>query len=145
MNKYKKLIQNTGVFAIGNFGSKILILLLTRLYSGNLDPGNSFTKDLLETTALFLQPIFTLALQEYLIRFGLDKNYDKKKVFTTSAVITFTGMMIMVLLGIGCVLMFSNLMGESIYILVLLTIFKISILKHKFMCSVLDGKDLVWY
>ena len=95
MNKYKKLIQNTGVFAIGNFGSKILILLLTRLYSGNLDPGNSFTKDLLETTALFLQPIFTLALQEYLIRFGLDKNYDKKKVFTTSAVITFTGMMIM--------------------------------------------------
>jgi len=45
--------------------------------------------------ALFLQPIFTFALQEYLIRFGLDKNYDKRKVFSTSAVITVVGMIAM--------------------------------------------------
>ena len=31
MNKYKKLAFNTMIFAIGNFGSKILVLLLTRL------------------------------------------------------------------------------------------------------------------
>ena len=78
MNKYKKLAFNTAVFAIGSFGSKILVLLLTRLYTKHISPPDMNTKDLLETTALFLQPIFTFALQEYLIRFGLDK---KKNCF----------------------------------------------------------------
>lgn len=70
MNKYKKLAMNTMVFAIGSFGSKILVLLLTRLYTGHLSPAESGVKNMLELTALFLQPIFTFALQEYLIRFG---------------------------------------------------------------------------
>lgn len=95
MNKYKKLVFNTGIFAIGTFGSKILIFLLTRLYSKNIDPVNNGVKELLETTLLLLQPVFTFALQEYLIRFGLDKEYDKKEVFTTSSVITLAGMLVM--------------------------------------------------
>ncbi|MCR5600301.1 MAG: polysaccharide biosynthesis C-terminal domain-containing protein [Ruminococcus sp.] len=97
MNKYKKLVFNTGIFAIGTFGSKVLIFLLTRLYAHNIDPVNNGVKDLLETTLLFLQPIFTFALQEYLIRFGLDKEYDKREVFTTSGIITLTGMLLMAL------------------------------------------------
>lgn len=95
MNKYKNLAFNTLVFAIGSFGSKILVLLLTRLYTNNISPSDSSTKDLLETMMLFLQPIFTFALQEYLIRFGLDKKYDKKEVFTTSTVLTLAGMGLM--------------------------------------------------
>ncbi|SFX08701.1 polysaccharide biosynthesis C-terminal domain-containing protein [Ruminococcus sp. XPD3002] len=98
MNKYKKLALNTMVFAVGSFGSKILVLLLNRLYTHYLSADASGIKELLEPTALFLQPIFTFALQEYLIRFGLDKNYDKRKVFTTSGIITFSGMAIMTLI-----------------------------------------------
>ena len=97
MNKYKKLAMNTGIFAVGSFGSKILVILLTRLYSSHLDPASNDIKELLEPTALFLQPIFTFALQEYLIRFGLDKEYDKRQVFTTSGAITLAGMLIMAL------------------------------------------------
>ena len=78
MNKYKKLALNTGIFAIGSFGAKILNLLLTRLYPLNLSDTESGIKGLLELSLLFLQPIFTFALQEYLIRFGLDKEYDKR-------------------------------------------------------------------
>ncbi|WP_024860963.1 lipopolysaccharide biosynthesis protein [Ruminococcus flavefaciens] len=95
MNKYKKLVFNTGIFAIGSFGAKILNLLLTRLYALNLSDTESGIKGLLELSLLFLQPIFTFALQEYLIRFGLDKEYDKREVFSTSAVITSAGMMLM--------------------------------------------------
>ncbi len=97
MNKYKKLAQNTMIFAIGSFGSKILVFFLTRLYTAYLSPADSGVKELLEPTALFLQPIFTFALQEYLIRFGLDKHYNKKEVFTTSGIITFVGMALMAL------------------------------------------------
>ena len=95
MNKYKKLALNTVVFAIGVFGSKILVILLTRLYAHNIDDVNSGVKDLLETTLLLIQPVFTFALQEYLIRFGLDKDYDKREVFTTSSMITLGGMALM--------------------------------------------------
>lgn len=95
MNKYKKLAQNTMIFAIGSFGSKILVLFLTRLYTGNFDYSDSGVKGLLETTVFLLQPVFTFALQEYLIRFGLDRNYNKKEVFTTSSVMTIFGMLIM--------------------------------------------------
>ncbi|MBO7474195.1 MAG: polysaccharide biosynthesis C-terminal domain-containing protein [Ruminococcus sp.] len=97
MNKYKKLVFNTGIFAIGTFGSKILVLLLNRLYTANLSSDSMGIKGLLITAALFLQPIFTFALQEYLIRFGLDKDYDKREVFNTSAVMTAAGMALMTL------------------------------------------------
>lgn len=101
MNKYKKLAFNTIIFGIGSFGSKILVLLLTRLYTKYINPADMGVKDMLETVALFLQPIFTFALQEYLIRFGLDKNYDKREVFTTSACLTSVGMAAVILIVPG--------------------------------------------
>ena len=97
MNKYKKLAFNTVIFGIGTFGSKILVFFLNRLYTSHINPDDSGIKGLLVSTALFLQPIFTFALQEYLIRFGLDKNYNKKEIFTTSSIITIAGMLIMAL------------------------------------------------
>ncbi|MBQ6257072.1 MAG: hypothetical protein IJJ60_10830 [Clostridia bacterium] len=113
MNKYKKLAFNTMIFAIGSFGSKILVILLTRLYSRHLDPASSGIKELLEPMALFLQPIFTFALQEYLIRFGLDKKYDKREVFTTSGLITLAGMAVMALMFLGRALL-SLLFGTPV-------------------------------
>ena len=92
MNKYKKLAFNTIVFAIGTFGSKILVILLTNLYTKNISTDGMSDKDLLDTMVLFLQPVFTFALQEYMIRFGLDKDYDKREVFSTSFCMTFIGM-----------------------------------------------------
>ena len=71
MNKYQKLAQNTVIFAIGSFGSKILLLLLTRLYSGNINPGDTSTKSLLEQTANFIIPIVTFSIAEAVIRYGL--------------------------------------------------------------------------
>ncbi len=116
MNKYKKLALNTMIFAIGSFGSKILVLLLTRLYTKNIDPTGMGIKSQLEMTALFLQPIFTFALQEYLIRFGLDKNYDKRDVFTTSSIITAVGMaaVIIIVPGLRFISPLSFIKGYSL-------------------------------
>ncbi len=95
MNKYKKLAMNTVIFAIGNFGSKILTILLTWLYSSHLNPADSSTKELLEVTAYFLIPIFTFSMNEAIIRFGLDKRYSKHQVFTTACCITGSGLILM--------------------------------------------------
>lgn len=64
MNKYKQLASNTIIFAIGSFGSKILLLFLTKLYTANINPADNSTKELLEVTANFLIPLVTFAITE---------------------------------------------------------------------------------
>lgn len=95
MNKYKKLAMNTFIFAVGNFGSKILVYLLSYLYSKYLSPSDSSTKELLEITANFLLPIFTLSITEAIIRYGLDNNYDKREVFTSATCLCGLGLISM--------------------------------------------------
>ncbi len=99
MNKYKKLAFNTMIFAIGGFGSKILALLLTRLYTSNISPADSSTKELLEITANFLLPIFTFSMAEAVIRFGLDNKYKKEEVFSTAVCLNGAGMVLMMMIG----------------------------------------------
>ncbi len=98
MDKYKKLAFNTVIFAVGSFGSKIFSLLLNNLYTRHISPEGFYTKTLIETTALFLLPVFTFSLTEAVVRYGLDKSYDKKQVFTTASAIIFMGLLIMALL-----------------------------------------------
>lgn len=99
MNKYKKLASNTIIFAIGSFGSKILLLLLTRLYTGNINPSDNSTKELLELTANFLIPIITFSIADAVIRYGLDKNYDNRKVFTSACVAEVGGVVLLLVLS----------------------------------------------
>ena len=87
MDKYKSLALNTVILTIGSFGSKIISLLLNNLYTKHIAPPQLYTKTLLETLALFLIPVFTLSLREAVIRYGLDKNYDKTEIFTTSSLV----------------------------------------------------------
>lgn len=134
MNKYKKLAFNTLIFAIGSFGSKLLVFLLNRLYTNQFSPEEYGTKGLLVTSALFLQPIFTFALQEYLIRFGLDKNYDKRTVFTTSAVITGAGMLAMLLIvpGLRYIPLLSFLNGYSLLLIIYVAMSSLRMLCQQF-------------
>lgn len=99
MNKYKRLAMNTMVFAIGSFGSKILLLLLTRLYTHNISGGDNGTKSLLENTANFIIPIVTLSIAEAIIRYGLDREYDKKEIFTSACLVEMAGMLGLLILS----------------------------------------------
>ncbi|WP_455529156.1 lipopolysaccharide biosynthesis protein [Ruminococcus sp.] len=137
MNKYKKLVFNTGIFAIGAFGSKILIILLQRLYAHNIDPVNNGDRELLETMLLFMQPVFTFALQEYLIRFGLDKDYDKHEVFTTSGVITLAGMIVMAVIVpfLHNIPVFDFLKGYRILFILYVTMSSLRMLCQNFVRS----------
>ncbi len=99
MNKYKKLAMNTAVFAIGSFGSKIMLFLLNRLYTHNIASGDNSTKSLLENTANFLIPIVTLSIAEAVIRYGLDREFDKREIFTSACVTEIGGVIGLVLLS----------------------------------------------
>ncbi|MGX7150929.1 lipopolysaccharide biosynthesis protein [Enterococcus ureasiticus] len=101
MSKYQKLISNSIIFTIGNFGSKLLLILLVPLYTYSLTPTEYGSVDLLMTTVSLLLPIVSLNIFDGVIRFVMDKNESKEKVFTNSVFLLFI-MAIASSLGIIC-------------------------------------------
>ncbi len=120
MDKYKKLAFNTMIFAIGNFGSKFLVILLTRLYTNNISPADSSTKELLEIAANFLLPIFTFSMTEAIIRYGLDNKYNKGQVFTTATVLNSIGLLLMLIVSplLKLISFFDFIDGYTILLLI---------------------------
>lgn len=98
LNKYWKLISNTLIFAIGTFSSKVLVFLLTPLYTSVLSEAEYGTVDLMVQIGNFLLPLVSCGIVNGIIRFGLDKYYKKKDVFTTGFLTILTGFVILLLL-----------------------------------------------
>ena len=82
-SKYKKLMSNTAIYGIGTFASKILVFLLTRLYTECLATGEYGTADLVTNMANLLIPLAAAGVCDGIFRFALDSNLNKKAVFTT--------------------------------------------------------------
>lgn len=82
MNRYKKLVANSGIIALGTFGSKLLVYFLMPFYTRYLTPEMYSTADLITQTAKLLIPLLSIGITETVFRFALDKAYDKKAVFS---------------------------------------------------------------
>lgn len=98
MNKYRNLISNTLIFAIGTFSSKVLVFLLMPLYTSVLNEAEYGTVDLMVQVGNFLLPLVSCGIINGIIRFGLDKYYRKRDVFTTGFATILTGFAILLLL-----------------------------------------------
>ncbi len=91
MNKYKTLLSNTLLISMGTFGSKLLVFLMVRFYTGYLTPSDYSTADLITQTANLLFPIISMGLADAVFRFALDENADRKSVFSTGVLMTTAG------------------------------------------------------
>jgi O-antigen/teichoic acid export membrane protein len=80
MNKYRYLAKNTLVFFIGSFTSKILVFLLLPLYTTVLSTAEYAITDLMSTSANLLYMVLTLMISEAVLRFSIEKKYDKSEV-----------------------------------------------------------------
>ena len=87
MNKYKKLISDTAVYGIGTFASKILVFFLTRLYTECLTEAQFGKADLISNLANLLIPLAAAGICDGIFRFTLDKDTDKRSVFSTGFVL----------------------------------------------------------
>lgn len=82
MGKYLYLIKNIGLLALSNFATKLLSFFLVPLYTNILSTTEYGTYDLFYTTASVLVPVFTLNIQESVLRFALDKKYNRDAIVT---------------------------------------------------------------
>ncbi len=60
MNKFKKLVNNSAIFALGSFGSKLITFFLVPLYTGYMTVNEYGEMDLIQTTVSLILPILTL-------------------------------------------------------------------------------------
>lgn len=98
-NKYRKLLSNTITFGIGTFSSKLLTFLLVPLYTRVLTTAEFNASDLIQQTGNLLAPLVTVGMGSALIRFGLDRSYDKASVFSTGLLTSGCGAVLLLLLS----------------------------------------------
>lgn len=119
MNKYKTLISNTALISFGTFGSKLLVFLMVRFYTGYLTTSQYGTSDLISQTANLLLPIISLGITNGVFRFAMDSSADKKSVFSTGLYcITFGGLMFLI---IAPMLMLVNQFQGYIWLIIVYT------------------------
>lgn len=71
MSKESTLVKNTIIYAVGNFGSKILSFLLLPFYTYYLSTDDYGYFDLITTTISLLTPIITFQIYDGLYRYLL--------------------------------------------------------------------------
>ena len=91
----KKLLKNVGALTIGNFASKFLGLLLIPFYTAVLSTADYGVSDLIVTTTSLLFPFTSIAISEAIMRFALDKNTDKKSIYTSGLLIIIAGYIVL--------------------------------------------------
>ena len=89
--KYKSLFNDTIIFAIGNFGSKIISFFLVPIYTNVLSTLQYGTADLVMTCATLLVPVFSLVIQDSVLRFGLSDEYENGNVLKCASVVFIIG------------------------------------------------------
>lgn len=99
MDKYKRLLSNVLTFGIGTFGSKLLVFVLMPYYTMILSSGEYGTANLVTNVSNLLMPIFSVGIASAVIRFALDKAYDKSTVFTGGLVSIFGGFLLFLVLS----------------------------------------------
>lgn len=91
MNKYKDLLKNTAIFALGNVGSKIILFLLVPLYTNYMTPEEYGTADLIFTVSQLILPIISIVIYDSIIRFGLSKYEKSENVLLCGYIILIIG------------------------------------------------------
>jgi len=83
MDRNKKIIKNSIIFAIGNFGSKILAYIMVLVYTHFIGKDDLGYYDLILTTVSLLHPILLMAFDEGIYRWLISDDYDKPTVIST--------------------------------------------------------------
>ena len=84
MNKYKYLLKNIGILAISNFASKILVFLLVPLYTNVLTTEEYGIYEIAFSAVQILIPILTLNIIDAVMRYAMDRFYEKEEVVTVA-------------------------------------------------------------
>ncbi|MDN6842689.1 MAG: oligosaccharide flippase family protein, partial [Staphylococcus equorum] len=99
MSKYRKLIVNSVVFAIGNLGSKIISVIMVPLYTYFLTTNEYGQVDLVTTAISLFLPLASLAVGQAVIRLAVSRSAknDRKEIFSNAIAVAAVASLVIVL------------------------------------------------
>lgn len=90
-SKYERLIRDTGIFALGNLGSKLILFFLVPLYTNFMTDAEYGLADLAYTVAQLIMPFVSVVIFDSVVRFGLAKNARRQDVLLNALVVCAAG------------------------------------------------------
>lgn len=99
--KYVELLKNLGLFFIAGFLPNALAFFMIPLYTRCLSTAGYGTVDLLINTVQFLMPLLTIQIQDAVLRYAMDKNCDKREVFSVGMHIVGAGFYFLSIVCVG--------------------------------------------
>ena len=97
-SKYKRLIYDMGIFALGALGSKLITFLLLPLYTHVLSDAEYGVADLVFTIGQLLLPVISLSIFNGLLRFGLMKENSPEDALRCATDVFFFGSVITIII-----------------------------------------------
>lgn len=122
-NRYKNLINNTKIFAVGNIVAKLSQYVIIALCTYKLTTDEFGISETIIQTCAMLVPIFSADIAEGLFRFSMDKNYTREQIISNSMLINVFGTII-ALIAIPIEYYFAQSIRIPIYITIL-TLFEL--------------------
>lgn len=110
-SKTKKLLKNTGILAVGNFGSKILVFLLVPLYTAVLSTEEYGSYDIIYSSVSLLIPLLTLNISDSLLRFPMDENANVPRIARFGLILVLASSIIVLAIQLVPGLPWSDLAG----------------------------------
>ena len=95
VDKYKRLVSNTLLFAISTFSSKILSFFLTAYRTRVMGAADYGGMDAIVTIGNFFIPLVSLGIANAIIRFGLEKGVNKRQLYTNGLLSIFAGFLLL--------------------------------------------------
>lgn len=133
MNKYKKLLSNSIIFALGNLTVKaaqfFILPLLTKYL---LENQYGITENTVVTLQDLIMPVLTLGLAEALFRFSVDKRNTPQDIITNSLSVVLMGVAVFI---VGDLVFYfimrgqGSLYGEA-FMLLLIPLFAFKCVKN---------------
>jgi O-antigen/teichoic acid export membrane protein len=81
------------ILAAGQFSSKFLVYVMMRFYTGELGTSGYGAMGIIVDASVIIMAVVTLSVNDSVIRFGLDKKYDKSQVFSIGLLTTVIGVL----------------------------------------------------
>ena len=83
MGRKEALIKNTAIFAIGNIGSRVLVILILPFCTYYIDPTGMGIYSLIYSLLEVLKPASVLGLPDALFRWLLDKGANRRHILSS--------------------------------------------------------------
>lgn len=121
--RFKNLFGNMALFTIGNFVSKILVMLLVPFYTNVLTTAEYGLADGMQATLLLLVPLITINIGEAALRYGIERQTQRKNIL--KVLIKYVGIADILVTGVCVILCLTlgNTGIKSVYFLLFAGLF----------------------